>query len=613
MKEPLYIGARRRAVATAALVVAIAATAIGAAAARAETWADPSKTLRVMFLVAETGFDPQVSNDLYSNYVNREIFEAPLAYDYLARPYKLVANTCSLPQISGDGLTWTIKVKPGIYFTDDPVFKGRKRELTAADYVYSWKRVIDPKLRSPNLQTFDGLFAGADALVAKAKATGKFDYDAPMEGLQAIDRYTLRIKLVHPSYPLMHDLTTSIAGAVAREVIEAHGDASGWAMANPVGTGPYRLGEWRRGQKIVLLANTGYREVRFPESGAPEDRTVLSRMHGKRLPQIGRVEISIIEESNPRLLAFERGDLDYIAIPADLIAKVLTRDNTLQPRFQKAGVVLGRGVQPSIAYTYFNMENPVVGGYTRDKVALRRAIGMAYNSDEEIRVVRQAQAMFATQPIPPNVGGYDPDYDGHTGYDPQGAKALLDKFGFVDRDGDGFRDLPDGKPLTLQLAFTPSANERPYHELWQRSMKAVGIRTDFVIQKWPDLLKMSRSGQLMMWSVANTSTTTDGYQFLGLLYGGHAGLSNLSRFKLPEYDRLYEASRALPEGPARTRMFQQMSALVTAYSPWILNAYRIENNVIYPWVAGYKYNALNPHPWQFYDIDNTRAHTPVAR
>jgi oligopeptide transport system substrate-binding protein len=574
--------------------------------------ADPNKVLRVAFPVAETGFDPQAANDLYSNHVNRAIFDTPYTYDYLARPYKLVPNTAvALPEISADGRMWTLKIKPGIYFNDDAAFKGARRELTAADYIYSWKRVLDPKVRSPNLQVFDDTFEGADAVVAKAKETGKFDYDAPMEGLQALDRYTIRIKLKRPSYDLLSNLTQVVAGAVAREVIEAYGDLSGWAMQNPVGTGPYRLKDWRRGQKIVLEANPGFREVTFPDSKDPADREIVARMKGVKLPRIGRVEITIIEESQPRLLAFEKGDLDYVTLPGDLVWNVMGQDNKPLPRFAKAGVILARGVQPAITYTYFNMEDPVVGGYSKDKVALRRAIGMAYNVDEEVRVLRQGQGMPATQVIPPNVTGHDLNFSGNAKYEPAGAKALLDKFGYVDRDKDGWRDLPDGKPLLLKMASPPSALERQYNELWQRNLNAVGIRIEFVTQKFADLLKMARAGQLQMWALGNTSLTPEGYQFLGLLYGGFSGLSNFARFKQPDFDRLYDQSRSLPDSPERTKLFREMSQLVSAYSPWMLNAYRIENIAVYPWVIDYKYNTFQNHPWMYYDIDLKMARKPV--
>ncbi len=574
--------------------------------------ADSRKVLRVAIVSAETGFDPQATGDLYSTYVNRVIFEPPYTYDYLARPYRIVPNTAAaMPDISADGLTWTIRIKPGIYFTPDPAFNGRKRELTAADYAYALKRVIDPRMRSPNLQQFDGKFEGADAFVQKAKADGKFDYDSPMPGLQALDRYTLRIKLTAPSYDMLADLTTDTAGAVAREVIEAYGDGNGWAMDHPVGTGPYVLKEWRRGQKMVLEANADYRDVRYPEAGDAGDARIAAKLKGRKLPFIGRVEVYVIEEGNPRLLAFEKGDLDYTTIPSELTPKVLDSGNKLNARYAKANVVLGRGIQPSISYTYFNMDDPVVGGYGKEHIALRRAISMAYNTDDDIRIMRKGQAQPATQPVPPGVTGYEPSFNGHASYDPAGARALLDKFGYVDRDGDGWRELPDGKPLVLRMSSTIGSFERQSDELWQRSLNAVGIKVEFVKQKFPDMVKMARAGNLQIWSLANTNTTTEGYGFYGLLYGPNAGLSNLARFNLPEFNKLYDESRRLPDSPARTKIFREMSSLVTAYAPWMINVYRIENVVVYPWVLGYKYNALNQHPWQYYDIDLSRKRVTV--
>src|SRR6202022_3672416 len=125
-------------------------------------------------------------------------------------------------------------------------------------------------------------------------------------------------------------------------------------------------------------------------------------------------------------------------------------------------------------------------------------ISMAYNIDDEIHVIRLDQAETATQPIPPNVIGHDPNFKGDPPYNVAGAKALLDKFGYVDRDGDGWRDLPDGKPLKLTRSSAPSASSRPSDELWQRSMNAVGIRIEFLRQKFPDTIKMARAGQLQM-------------------------------------------------------------------------------------------------------------------
>ena len=594
--------------------LAAAAFALALACAGAFGQADPKKVIYAAFPTAETGFDPQAAGDEYSNSVNRVIFDPLYRYDYLARPYKLVPNTAvGMPEISADGKTWTIRIKPGIYFADDPVFKGQRRELTAADYIYAWKRVLDPRMRSNSLQVFDGRFVGADAIVSSAKETGKFDYDATMEGLQALDRHTIRIKLNFADYELLSNLTIVATAAIAREVVEAYADGAGWVMANPVGTGPYRLKDWRRGQKIVLEANSTFREEYFPESSLPEDRAIVAKLKGKKVPFAGRIEVSIIEESNPRLLAFEQRDLDYLTVPADLVPNVLDAQNRLKPRFVEQGITLARGIQPAITYTYFNMEDPVVGGYTPDKIALRRAIGMSYNVDEEIRVLRAGQGAPATQPIPPNVSGYNPKFDGHAKFDPAAARALLDKFGYVDRDKDGWRDLPDGKPLVLKIGSGTSALDRQYNELWQRSLNGVGLRCDFTNQKFADNLKAARLGQLQMWFLGNISTTTEGFGFLGLLYGGHAGFSNLARFRLPEFDKLYEEARAMPDGPARTKILQRMSELVTAYAPWNLHAFRYENVLVQPWLVGYNYNAFDRHPWRYYDVDLKLRKAPAGK
>ena len=588
----------------AALVLAL----LGAVAPAA--WAQPvaGKTLRVAFPIAETGFDPQAVGDAYSNYVNRAIFDPLYRYDYLARPYKLIPNTATgMPVISADGKTWTIHVRKGIYFADEPVFKGVRRELTAADYVFAIKRILDPKMRSNSLQMVDGRFVGADALVAKAKETGRFDYDAPLEGVQAIDRYTLQFKLVFADYELLSNLTTTALSAVAREVIDAYKDDNGWAMANPVGTGAFRLKDWRRGQRIVLEANPGFRDERYPAPLDAADQKLAKGLTGRRLPLVRTVQISIIEEAQPRLLAFQQKQLDWMTVPSNLVSKVLDADNRPNTELAKAGVRLERGVQPAISYTYFNMDDPVVGGYTPARIALRRAIIMGYDVSEEIRVLRQGQGMPATQVVPPNMTGHDPSYDGRVKYDVPGAKALLDKFGYVDRDGDGFRETPDGKPLVLKMASSTSAQDREFDEFWQRTLMSLGLRVEFVKQKWPDLLKAARLSQLQMWQLGNINTTPDGFGFFGLLYGKHAGFSNLSGFKLAEFDRLYEQARSMPDGAPRLAVERRMSELFNAYAPWVLTAFRQENVLIQPWLRGYKYNPTFQYPFAYVDIDHSGA------
>ncbi len=591
------------------IVITAIASAVSIAAAADQQWADPGKTIRVMFPIAETGFDPVASQDYYSDHVQRAVFEPLYSFDYLARPYRLVPNiAAAMPDISADGRTWTIRIKQGVYFADDPAFKGKKRELVADDFVYAWKRLLDPRVRSPFAYYLDGTVVGADAVQAKASQTGKFDYDAPIEGLKSLDRYTLRLVLTEPDFVMHGYLSQTPMAAVAREVVEAYGDTGGRVMANPVGTGPYRLAEWRRGQKIVLEANRNYREEFFPAAPDGADartQALAAAMKGRRLPQAGRVEISIIEESNPQFLAFDSKQLDYFNVPFDLIPRALTGTDRLQPAYAKERVTLHRDIQPSLSYTYFNMEDPVVGGYTPDKIALRRAIIMGFNTPDLINVWYQGQARIATQPIPPNVKGHQPGLDVRAPHDPKLARALLDRFGYVDRNGDGFRERPDGKPLTLMMGSSPSGRDRERDELWVKSMREIGLRVDFVKQKWPDLVKMGRVGQLQMWQVGWISLYGEGDSFTQLLYSPNIDKSNYARFRNAEYDELYRQTRRLPDGNERNKLFARMAEITAAFNPWDFGVYRIESTLVRPWVQGYAKHIYMEHPWKFLDLDTS--------
>ena len=429
-------------------LVRLIAAVLCAGIAPAVTGADMHKVLHVAFPAPENGFDPQASSDLYSNFVNRQMFDPLYKYDYLARPYKVVPNTAAaLPEISADGLTWTIRLKHGIYFADDPAFGGKKRELTADDYVYSFKRLIDPKLRSNNAQILDDRLVGAKAAIDAAKKSGALRLRRAVRG-RARDRPLYAAAQAQRFRPTICWRTSP--GRLRRR---SHARSSRPTATRTAGSwsirwAPARTGSpnGAAGRRSCLEANPNFRDEYYPASAQPEDRALVAKMRGKKLPAIGRVEISIIDESLPRLIAFDRGELDYVTVPGDLVQKVLDGDK-LKPELAARGIVLGRGVQPSVVYTYFNMEDPIVGGYSNDKIALRRAISMAYNNEDEIKVIRLGQATRATQPIPPNVVGHDPNFLGGAKYDVAGAKALLDKFGYVDKDGDGWRDMPDGKPL----------------------------------------------------------------------------------------------------------------------------------------------------------------------
>jgi ABC-type transport system substrate-binding protein len=572
----------------------------------AADWADPAKVLRIAFPTDVTGFDPAATQETYATLVEQKIFDALYVWDYLARPYKFVPSIATgMPEISADGRVWTIRIRPGVYFADDPAFAGKKRELTAADFVYAWKRIVDPRVRSPNSDLLDHKIVGLDAAVAKAKPSGRFDYDAEIQGLRAADRYTIRLELIDPDYTFLELLDSAALRAVAREVIEKYGDASGRAMNHPVGSGPYRLKEWQAGHRIILEANPGYRDERFPPAPANADaaiKAVADSMKGKRIPQIGRIDIAIIEETSPGLLMFNAGELDMLQVSGDIAPKMIDGKGNLLPEYAARGMRLERATELAVTFAYFNMEDPVVGGYTPEKIALRRAVCSAYNLPDEIRVIRNGQALAATQPLPPDVEGHVRGYKGLSPYDPATARALLDKFGYRDRDGDGLRELPDGRPLTIRQTTLVGAVYRQYDDLWLRSMREVGIRMEFPVQTFPEAFKAAHAGQIQMSSFGWNGDIAD--DFMRLFYGPYAGAGNLSRFRNAEYDALYEKSRRTADTAERNKLYEAMTRIVSAQAPWCTNAYRISNTVVASHIRGYRKNVhYFLTPWQYLDID----------
>jgi ABC-type transport system substrate-binding protein len=568
----------------------------------------PPKTLRATFQVAETGFDPVKISDYYSGTIIEAIFEPLLTYDYLARPATLVPNTAeAMPEVTDEGRTYTFRVKRGIRFADDPAFKGRPRELTAHDYAYSIKRFLDPKNRSPYAFIFEGKIVGLDELAARAKKTHRFDYDAKVEGLETPDRYTLRIRLKTTDYNFAHLLAFSLSGAVAREAIEAYGDET---AAHPVGTGPFLLKSYTRSSKIVLEANPLYRGKTWDFT--PHDdvgRRIAERMKGKRLPQIERVEVSIIEETQSRWLAFISGATDMEYQLAEVAPLFLTGDGKLKPELVKRGIQLDRSIDPEIIYTYFNMSpmlgdvpNPVAG-FSKDKIALRRAIAMAYNVDDQIRIIRKGQAVRAHYPIPPGVAGHDPDHRNPIPYSPQLANALLDRYGYK-RGADGYRTLPDGKPLTIRYSSTPSERDRQFDELMKRSLDSIGIRLQIHKDRFAELIKLENECRLMMRGAAWIADYPDGDNFMQLLYGPNSKQSNNACYRSPEFDERYEKSRLLPNGPERDKLYHEMTRLMEVHTVWIMGDSRYRNMLLQPYVVGYRKHPVLHVEWLYLDLDN---------
>jgi len=596
------------------LLVLVSVCSMSAAAdqpavvAQAKALGNTAKTLRYAFPIAESGFDPAQISDLYSRTVAAAMFDAPLEFEFMASPARMRPNVAAaMPEVTDDFRSFTFQIKPGIFFADDPAFKGAKRELTADDFVYALKRHYDPRWKSANLYVLEnakilGLSDLRKELIAAKKP---FDYDRDVEGLKALDRYTFRIRLAEANPRFLYNFTDgSFTGAMAREVVEAYGDKVG---EHPVGTGPFRLAEWKRSSRMVLERNPNYREV-FYDEHPPQNNARLveaaAKFKGRRMPLVDRVEISVVEEAQPRWLSFLNGEHDVLEnVPAEF-SNLAIPNNQLAPNLSKRGMGMVRYPRADVAVSYFAMEDPVVGGYEPHKVALRRAIALAVDLDREIRLVRRNQAIPGQSPIGPETFGYDPAFKSEMSeYNLPRAKALLDLHGYVAKNGDRWRDQPDGKPLVLEYATQPDQVSRQLIELWKKNMDALGVRMVFKTAKWPENLKSSRAGKLMMWGVGWSAGSPDGDTFLALGYGPNKGGANHARFNLPAFNSVYQAQRMLPDSPERLALMDEAKRLMVAYMPYKIHAHRIFTDLNQPWVQGYHRNIFVREFFKYVDLD----------
>ncbi|MFN3896607.1 MAG: ABC transporter substrate-binding protein [Acinetobacter junii] len=570
----------------------------------AKTPAQADKVLRIAFEAPDDGFDMVKTFNFYSGNVADVIFERLLQYDYLANPVKLVPATAqSMPVIKENGKVYIFKIKPGIYFTDDPAFKGQRRELIAEDYVYSVKRILDPKNHSSSYAFIDQKIVGANALVEQAKQTGRFNYDAKIEGVKALDRYTLQFTLTQPDYNFPYILAYSTFGATAREVVDYYKDRLGM---HPVGTGPYMLSKYVPRSKIELVANPDYRGFvwNFKSTGTAWDNQLVKEMTGKKMPQIGKVNISIIEEEQSRWLAFQSKQLDFDKLTSSSIPKVLDQNNQLKPAMRQKGIRLYPNKEAEITYTMLNMRDPIIGGNNLDKIALRRAIAMSFNVDEYIRILRKGQAVKAEMLVPAGVNGHNPKYRSSIGYNPSLANKLLDHFGYK-KGADGYRNLPNGKALVLKINTESGSSSVMYSELWKKNLDAIGIRADFRVSNFADNLKAATQCQYMIWGGAWHADYPEGENFTQLLYGPNVGRGNQSCYSSSAYDGLYKQAMQQPP-EKRMPYYEKMSRQIEADNPLILQDTRIRNWVIQSHVQGFKAHPIMNSNWQYLDIASPR-------
>lgn len=535
------------------------------------------------------GLDPIQADNRYSNIVVGQIYEGLLGYHYLKRPLELVPVLAeSLPEVSRDGLTHTFKIRKGVKFQDDEAFTGGVgREVTAEDFIYSWKRLADPANRSTGFWVFDGKIVGLNEW-ADAKEAGEADYSTPVAGLSAPDPHTLVIKLTEPYYQLHYVLAMTFTTVVPKEAVEFYGEEF---LNHPVGTGPYKLDKWIRNSSLTLVKNSNYRKVTFPAEGEAGDKEAgLLADAGKTLPLNDRVVLTEMTEDQPRWLNFLRGNLDYLGVPKDNFDQAI-HNNEASEEFKEKGIELIITKEPDITYTAFNMNDPVLGQNKK----LRQAMSLAYDTDTLIRQFYYGQALSAQGPIPPEMDGYQADFTNpYKKFDLERARALMAEAGFENGEG-----LP-----TFDFDTLSHTTSRQMAESFQQQMRELGIRLNIRTNTWPQFQDRIKRGQTQIYGIAWSADYPDGQNFLQLFYSKNQSPGpNGSNYSNKEFDRLYEASLKLPAGPQRTKLYHQMRDIVVEDTPWIFATHRLGYNLKHSWLKNYKPNSIISEQYQYLRVD----------
>ncbi len=568
-------------ISTMACMLALAVSLAGCG----EDYPDRDTNTRFVALHARVRhLDPAIVNDTTSASVAGNIFDRLYQYKYLVRPAELQPGiAAAMPEVSDDGLVYTIRLREDVFFHDDACFPdGKGRQVVAQDFVYSWKRIADVTNASPNYSFIEGRIKGFDEFRKytheRSDAGEPIDYATPVAGLEALDDHTLQITLTAPWPSILYAIEHLPFTPMPREAVEHYGKR---IINVAVGTGPYKLERWDQGSRIVLVRNENYRHDPYPSEGEPGDKEKgLLADAGKPMPFIDRVEFEIIEEDQPYWLTFDKGLIDSAGIPKDTFSNVVGAGQKLKPKWAKRGIELIIYDYPATEWLAFNMKDPVVG----KNLALRQAISLAIDREDFIELFRNGRGTPAVGPTHPMIsGGNDYLHSPYHRYDVEAAKAKL-------KEAEAFH----GGPLP-ELAFTMGGTDtsaRQYAEWVERSVEKIGLDVKIDLMDWPTQQEQVDNAALQFWRYGWHADYADPENYMFLYYSpNHAPGPNSTNYANPEFDKLFERFVTTPHGPQRTALHHQMEQLVVDDMPAVFTMYSIAYVLRHPWLENYK-----PHP-----------------
>jgi oligopeptide transport system substrate-binding protein len=520
------------------------------------------KVFRYSLDSAPTSLDPVRASTLYANQLVVNLYDTLYAYKYLQRPYALKPLLAvAMPEISADGLVYTIRLKQGVHFIDDAAFPdGKGREVTAADFVYSLQRHFDPATRPGGTWLWQGRIAGLDDW----KAAGS-DYAQEVSGLRAVDRYTLQISLVKPYPQLIDTLAQGFSGVVPREAVEHYGREF---SINPVGSGPFRLVSYDT-TKAVLLPNPVFRQepVDLDYEGydpATQGQYGIDIIAGRSPPFIDRLEIAFIKEGSARWSSFTKDkEIQYAGLPNEQVGRVLASTDPVTLKAEYAELYHMRSaVEAGFVFSTFNMDFPEFG-YNKDPVrqqrnhALRCAIIKGFDWQARNNSWYSNLGLLFPGVIPPVVPEFDTELSRDSvSYDPEGARALL-----------AANDWHAENLPLLVYGTTPGPTSRLFYEQFRAWMKRIGYPPEKIELKtyatFGDIAKAWRNSELPLISKGWGLDYPDAENTLQLFYGpnGSPG-SNDGNYNNPDYDDMFRQASVMQPSPERTALYRHMNSLI---------------------------------------------------
>lgn len=591
--------------------------------------------------------DPAIAYDFDSLYLTTLFYPSYLQFHYLKRdPYVVepalgaeepVRTPVTVSEVI-DGRTathmgerWTFRIKKGLRFQDDPCFPGgRGREIVAADFLASWRRMADPRVACPIYGYFAdkvlGIAAYRDRLKADLKAGGAIpeaDLNAPIAGLQLDPTDPYRFSIVTTErYPqLRYLMTLPFTSPVAPEAIARYADErapkgapdSEKLSRHPVGCGPFVLAEYVRRSRLVLRANPNYRDDRYPSEGAPGDREEGRLADaGRRLPMLTGIEIGIIGETITSFNQFQQGYLDTTGVTQDNFQEALNSPGELSPAMKRRGIRLARRQSGNVSYLAFNMLDTTFGGYSEKNRKLRQAISLALDSPELIDLCYLGLGSPAQWILGPGMFGYEADYrNPYRQPEPElkRARRLLAEAGYPD----GI-DPATGKRLVLNwenTATTPSG--RQLVGIVRRQLSRLGIQVEPHAYLYSALEEKVDRGEFQLCSATWGPDYPDPENYVFLLYSRNSRVRdhgpNRANYANPQYDRLFEQMRSMDDSPQRLAIIRQMRAIVQEDCPLIPYLNDEPYTLLQPWLYNMKPHALAYDVMKYYRVDGAERAT----